>query len=98
MTTKMVSAILNGMKLTIDPAGRIVVPKPMRERLGFRAGAELEIIEGPDGVLIRRTERKPVLVREGHLLVHTGKLPSGHDVADAVEDDREARAREIWSL
>lgn len=31
------------MRATIDAAGRLVVPKPLREELGFAAGAELEV-------------------------------------------------------
>jgi AbrB family looped-hinge helix DNA binding protein len=31
------------MRTTIDSAGRIVVPKSLREELGFVAGAELEL-------------------------------------------------------
>ena len=31
------------MRTTIDPAGRLVVPKPLREELGFRPGTELEL-------------------------------------------------------
>jgi AbrB family looped-hinge helix DNA binding protein len=31
------------MRTTIDAAGRLVVPKPLREELGFAAGAELEV-------------------------------------------------------
>jgi AbrB family looped-hinge helix DNA binding protein len=31
------------MVTTIDSAGRIVVPKRLREELGFRAGQELEL-------------------------------------------------------
>ena len=91
----MVYAIIDGM--TIDKAGRIVVPKLLRERHGLRPGTPLEILEGPQGILLRRTEWKPLLVREGHLLVHTGKLPAGCDIFKAVEDEREARVREIWS-
>jgi AbrB family looped-hinge helix DNA binding protein len=33
------------MQTTIDAAGRIVVPKALRDRLGLRGGAELEITE-----------------------------------------------------
>ena len=31
------------MRTTIDKAGRIVVPKAMRDELGFRGGTEVEI-------------------------------------------------------
>jgi AbrB family looped-hinge helix DNA binding protein len=31
------------MKTTIDGAGRIVVPKPLRDQLGFTPGIELEL-------------------------------------------------------
>lgn len=38
------------MRTTIDAAGRIVVPKPLREELGFAPGTELEI-DAVDGRL-----------------------------------------------
>lgn len=31
------------MRTTIDMAGRLVVPKPLREELGFTAGTELDL-------------------------------------------------------
>jgi AbrB family looped-hinge helix DNA binding protein len=31
------------MRTTIDAAGRVVVPKPLRDELGLRAGVELEL-------------------------------------------------------
>ncbi len=37
------------MTLKNDNAGRIVVPKPIRDRLGLRAGADIEVIETVDG-------------------------------------------------
>jgi AbrB family looped-hinge helix DNA binding protein len=38
------------MRTTIDAAGRLVVPKPLREELGFAPGTELEA-EAVDGRL-----------------------------------------------
>ncbi len=32
------------MRTTIDAAGRIVVPKPLRDQLGLTGGQELEIV------------------------------------------------------
>lgn len=38
------------MRAAIDAAGRLVVPKPLRNELGFTAGTELEL-EAVDGRL-----------------------------------------------
>ena len=38
------------MRTTIDAAGRLVVPKPLRDQLGFASGMELEL-EAVDGHL-----------------------------------------------
>jgi AbrB family looped-hinge helix DNA binding protein len=38
------------MRTTIDAAGRLVVPKPLREQLGFAPGIELEV-QAVDGHL-----------------------------------------------
>jgi len=38
------------MRTTIDAAGRLVVPKPLREELGFAPGTELEL-DAVDGRL-----------------------------------------------
>ena len=38
------------MHATIDPGGRIVIPKPLRQRLGLGPGTTVEITER-DGIL-----------------------------------------------
>jgi AbrB family looped-hinge helix DNA binding protein len=38
------------MRATIDAAGRLVIPKPLRDELGFSPGTELEL-EAVDGRL-----------------------------------------------
>jgi AbrB family looped-hinge helix DNA binding protein len=48
------------MKSTIDSAGRIVVPKPLRQALGWKAGQPLELQAG-DGRL--EVEAVPTPVR-----------------------------------
>ena len=49
------------MKLLIDRSGRIVVPKRLRERFGFRPDSEIEVVEGPGGLLLRPAQEKPSL-------------------------------------
>lgn len=46
------NGVFDGMKLRIDP-GRIVIPKPMRKRLGLTSGTELDVVEQPGGENLR---------------------------------------------
>ena len=57
------------MKTAIDAAGRVIVPKALRDELGLTAGRELEI-QARDGVLVIEPLPTPVtLVRRGKRLV-----------------------------
>ena len=65
------------MKTAIDAAGRVVVPKALRDELGFQPGSALEI-HARDGALVIEPVPAPVkLVRRGKVLVAepTVRLP-----------------------
>jgi AbrB family looped-hinge helix DNA binding protein len=85
----MVYGIANGMELRIDKVGRIVVPKPLRERFGFKPDTELEAIEKPEGVLLKRAEQRPPMVKVDGLWVHQGKAEAGANWERIVEDLRQ---------
>jgi len=91
----MASGIVNGMELRIDKAGRIVVPKPLRERLGFKPGTELVAIEQPEGVLLERVEQRPSMVRVDGLWVHQGSSEPGANWERILEDVREERIESV---
>ena len=66
-----------GMKTTIDSAGRIVVPKALRQALGLKPGQELEARAG-DGKLEFEVAPTPVTLQrrgKGVVAVPTKKLP-----------------------
>ena len=86
------------MTLKIDKAGRVILPKPVRDRLGLHAGSDLEIQETPDGVVLRPADRRPSMVKRGSFWVHTGELPPGYDILKAIDEDREERMRKAWGL
>ena len=86
------------MTLKIDKAGRVILPKPVRDRLGLHAGSDLEIHETPDGVVLRPAGREPSLVKKGRFWVHTGELPAGYEILRAIDEDREERMRTAWGL
>lgn len=57
------------MKTTIDSAGRLVIPKRIRDRLGLRANEQVEITERDGRIEIEPARTDVELVREGSVLV-----------------------------
>lgn len=45
------------MRTTIDGAGRVVIPKALRERMGWKGEAEVDVYEAPDGTRRAVTRR-----------------------------------------
>jgi AbrB family looped-hinge helix DNA binding protein len=91
----MASGSINGMELRIDKAGRIVVPKALRERLGFRLDSELEAVELPDGVLLKKTEERPSMIKIDGLWVHQGIPQPGVNWERVLEEVREERTQSV---
>ena len=91
----MASGIVNGMQLRIDKSGRIVVPKPLRKRLGFKPDGEVQAIEQPEGVLLKRVEQRPSMVRVDGLWVHLGIAQQGANWERILEDVREERIESV---
>jgi AbrB family looped-hinge helix DNA binding protein len=78
---------MNGVKITIDRAGRVVVPKPMREQLGLMPGQEIEI-RVRDGKIL---EIEPISVpmhveRRGRVAVIVPDEPVPVMTADEVRE------------
>lgn len=70
--------MLRAMRTTIDTAGRIVVPKSLRQTLGLQAGQELEIRAG-DGRLEIEIAATPMNLRrrgKGVVAVPETALPA----------------------
>jgi len=86
------------MTIRMDKAGRVILPKAVRDRLGLQAGADLEIQETPEGIVLRPANRRPSLVKKGNFLVHTGEVPPGYDILKAIDHDHEERMRKAWGL
>ncbi len=61
------------MRSQIDSAGRIVIPKELRDRYGLRKGRTVTIIPLPDGVSIVPELAERRFIRNGPLLsIETG--------------------------
>ena len=83
------------MVITIDGAGRIVVPKPLRDRFNSVAGTELEIETSGECLQLRRIEGGTALVRKKGILVHHGDARAAVDVAAFIRSERDARSRRV---
>jgi AbrB family looped-hinge helix DNA binding protein len=78
------------MRTTIDAAGRLVVPKPLREQLGFEPGTELELqaVDGRLEVLVPtrvRVEEAPDGIR---FTAEAGDKLTAAQVRDLLERGR----------
>lgn len=81
--------MIGTMKATIDAAGRIVVPKPLRQALGLKPGQPLEIRAG-DGRLEIEIAATPVKLQrrgKGVVAVPESELPplTAEQVRDTLE-------------
>ena len=77
------------MRTTIDSAGRIVIPKAVREAAGLEAGTEVDITFRDGRVEIEPAPRPMRLVqRDGGLVIEAeGEMPvlTADDVRDILE-------------
>ncbi len=86
------------MTVTIDKAGRVVVPKPVRDRLGLQAGLELELTEVRDGLLLKPHAHEPSLIEIEGVWVHQGEPQGQVDATALINQEREARIRHLMNL
>lgn len=75
-----------GVKTKIDRAGRLVIPKELRERYGLDEGAEVEIVAVPEGITLIPARSARTIVRRGRVVaIDTGAEPAP---AEAFDVDR----------
>ena len=74
------------MEAQIDQAGRVVLPKPIRDALGLLPGTKVDISPYGAGVQVIPSGRTARLVDEGGVLVAEGDTPVDDDVMFALID------------
>lgn len=80
------------MTTTIDRAGRVIIPKRLRDALNLGPGVEIDIEAGPDGLRLRAAGQTPRLATKKGFLVHQGAGRTDIDIADFIRRQREGRA------
>jgi AbrB family looped-hinge helix DNA binding protein len=80
-------------KLHIDRAGRVVLPKPIRERLQLEPGESLEIESFDDHIVLRPVRLNATMRKElGVLVFDTGEPISASDVRQTIQEVRNERS------
>jgi len=82
------------MKTTIDPAGRLVIPKQIRQEAGLRPGMPLDVRWRAGRIEIEPAPLPVKLVRKGRLLVAVPDKDVAGLSTDTVERTRQTLRRE----
>ncbi|MBA3252017.1 MAG: AbrB/MazE/SpoVT family DNA-binding domain-containing protein [Geodermatophilaceae bacterium] len=73
------------MRTTIDKAGRVVVPKVLRDRVGLRPG-EVEVTVDGSSLRIEPIATDRLVEVEGRLVVASSGTPVDDDLVRALRD------------
>jgi AbrB family looped-hinge helix DNA binding protein len=83
------------MSITIDQAGRVVIPKSIRDQLHLVSGSELEVDTSGNEIRLRVRDLEPSLIRKRGLLIHHGTKQTDLDITDFLRNERDNRSTSI---
>lgn len=80
-------------KITLDKAGRVVLPKPLRDQMQLGPGDTLQLESEGERITLRPIRPKATLKKECGIWVYQGE--SAHtSIPDLLDREREKRWRE----
>ncbi len=81
-------------ELTLDRAGRLVLPKAVRDELGLSAGDRLELaVRGEELSLRPRRAATPLQKERGVWVLRTGRALAADEAGETLRQVREQRGR-----
>jgi AbrB family looped-hinge helix DNA binding protein len=81
------------METTLDKFGRIVIPKRVRDDLGLKPGAVLQIEQADQKILMEPVNEGPHVVVKDGVLVFTGTATG--DIVGAIQLHRQERLSKV---
>ncbi|MBK9168987.1 MAG: AbrB/MazE/SpoVT family DNA-binding domain-containing protein [Bryobacterales bacterium] len=82
--------------VTVDKAGRLVLPKPVRDLLRVSAGDTLDLsVEGERVILRIRRPEPPLQKERGIWVFRTGEPLSANETDSTLKEIRERRASRV---
>jgi len=83
-------------RTTIDRAGRIVIPKPLRDAAGLEPGDELDISAQDGIVTIRPVQSGSPMSKEAGIWVYRSGVPAcDEDILRLVASARDERTKQM---
>jgi len=73
------------MRTTIDRAGRLVIPKPLRDHLGLSAGLVDVEVDGA-GIRVEPLAAESLEERDGRLVIPASGIPIDDDTVRSLRD------------
>jgi AbrB family looped-hinge helix DNA binding protein len=81
--------------ITIDKAGRLVVPKAVRDALHLKPGTSLELEQKDDVILLRQPRSEPELVKKDGMWVIRHSHSLRRSIPEFIEQSREERIQDL---
>lgn len=81
-------------KLTLDRAGRVLIPKTLRKELHLGPGDALQLDSEGEEITLRPVRPKALLKKEHGVWVYQGE-PTHASIPDLIDQEREKRSREL---
>jgi AbrB family looped-hinge helix DNA binding protein len=81
--------------VTLDKAGRLVLPKPIREALRIGPGDSLEIENIEDRIVLSPVRVRPGLQKEHGVWVFRSGKSTDVSIPDLIDQERERRTKHL---
>jgi AbrB family looped-hinge helix DNA binding protein len=85
---------LMATRIPIDKAGRVVLPKALREKMRVEAGDDLLVEAEGDRITLRPLRQEARLKKELGIWVYQGES-SSRSIPELIDAEREKRVREL---
>jgi AbrB family looped-hinge helix DNA binding protein len=80
--------------LTLDRAGRLMIPRSLRQELHLGPGDKLQLESEGDQITLRPCRPEAVLKKEHGVWVYQGE-PANVSIPDLIDRQRQKRLREL---
>jgi AbrB family transcriptional regulator (stage V sporulation protein T) len=88
----------NTVTVTIDRAGRLVLPKAMRDALHLKPGSSLEVERRDDELILRTPQPDAEIIYKNGIPVLRTRTPMVLSPVELIEQDREDRIQHLIRL